>query len=45
MCERERRYVYIFVQCRIAVDDKGKCSLVGSICTLAHYYYNYVVTV
>ena len=30
--ERERRRnVHIFVQCRIAVDDIGKCSPVGSV--------------
>ena len=44
--EREREgEMYIFLKYRIAVDDIGKCSLVESVCTLAHYYYNHVVTV
>ena len=37
--------MYIYQKYRIAVDEKGKCFLVGSVCTLAQYYYNYVVTV
>ena len=28
--------MYTYLKCRIAVDGKGKCSLVGSVCTLAH---------
>ena len=36
--------VYIHLKYRIAVEDRSKCSLVGSVCTLAQYY-NYVVTV
>ena len=35
--------VYIHLKYRIAVEDRRKYSLVGSVCTLAQYY-NYIVT-
>ena len=49
--EREREMghcqtftMYLHLKYRIAVEDRRKCSLVGSVYTLAQYY-NYVATV